>query len=447
MKMKVSNRNQNGSYNHFLDQLEEDVMGFLNEVQLNFPQATSLASGRPDESFFDLEHMQDHVAVFVEYMAASKKINREQVLRDLGQYNRTKGIINELVAKYLKKDYGIEALPRDTIIGVGTQEGMALSVMALCNREEDVLLIEDPCYVGIGHYSLLNGYDIAPVQVTADGICLAQLEAQIMVYREKGKKVKLVYVIPDFQNPTGATMPIKNRIRLLEMADEYGFLIIEDNAYGDFVLEGRKFPTLKSLDRNNNVIYLHSFSKILHPSLRVGVIVANKVFNGAKALSDLMAKLKGYTTVNTPSLTQAILGGMLIQHDFSFQEYNKAKLENLKVKKIATMAALDKYFSRSDSALLNGVTWNAPKGGYFLTLKCPTKITKNDVLTCAREHDVIFTPMSFFYLSEGGANEIRIAYSHVKKSSIDKAIKNLATFLSEKLSRETLEKQKTLAAH
>lgn len=422
------------SHNVLLDTLNPDVMGFLNEIQFSFPKAISLASGRPDDRFFDLRDIDKYFNIYTNHLSNVENIDTQHIFKKLGQYDKTKGIINDLVARYLKIDYDIDVDPNDILVNVGTQESLIISILALCNKNEDVIMVEDPTYIGITHFSLIAGYETIPINVNSEGMCLKTLEKNILRCKEKGKNVKLVYVTPDFHNPTGVRMPVKNRIKLLELAEHYNFLIIEDNAYGDFVLEGNKYPTIKSLDKKNNVIYLHSFSKTIYPSLRIGVMVANKIMANDKSLSDLMSKVKGYTTVNTPSVTQAIVGGLLIDSSFSLYEYNEKKRNKLLVKRNNILEALTKYFTTdffNNSS--NKVAWNIPKGGYFLTLTLPVNITQKDVLLCAKEYDLIFTPMSFFYLQEGGENQIRIAYSNVQEDIIEKAMKSLSSFIERKI--------------
>ncbi|PTX61375.1 (S)-3,5-dihydroxyphenylglycine transaminase [Kordia periserrulae] len=419
--------------NKSLNKLEEDVMGFLNEVQLNFPEAISMASGRPEESFFDLQHAQEYMDMFVNFRSKETNVSTDAFLRSLGQYNRTKGIINDIVVKYLKNDYQIDCSPADIIVNVGSQESMILSLLALMNRDEDVFCVEDPSYVGISHFALINGYETAPIAVDAEGINLEALEKTIEATITKGKRVKAVYVIPDFQNPTGIRTPIEKRKKLLQMAATHNFMIIEDNAYGDFVFEDVAYPTLKSLDTEGNVIYLHSFSKSLHPSLRMGVMVTDKVFKDGTKLSDIVAKIKGYTTVNSPAIPQAILGGVLLKNNYSLQKYNEEKCHNVRQKRDSVLASLTKYINASQNETLQTVSWNVPEGGYFLTLTLPFAITKEDVTACAKNYHVIFTPMSFFHLSKGGENQIRIAYSYVKINQIETAIENLVRFLATKI--------------
>src|SRR5690606_33509173 len=131
------------------------------------------------------------------------------------------GIINELIVKYLENDYQIKVNSNDILINVGTQESFILTLLTLCNKEDDVLIVENPSYVGISYFGLIGGYYIIPTPVKSHGLCLDTLEKNILKCKGKGKNVKLVYVTPDFQNPTGTRMPIENRLRLLELAIKY----------------------------------------------------------------------------------------------------------------------------------------------------------------------------------------------------------------------------------
>ncbi len=422
--------------NPLLNHVGEDVMGFLNEIQLKYPKAISFASGRPDEDYFDLKDFSKYFDLYVKTIATSEKKSKLKVLNSLGQYNRTKGIINTLVAKYLYKDERINVKPEDILVTVGTQESFAMAILTLCNRNSDVIIVEDPAYVGITHFSIIAGYQMEPVPVNQDGISLQTLEEKIKYFKTKGKKVKVVYVIPDHQNPTGNSMTLENRHRLLELAMEYDFLILEDNAYSEFIYSGKKSLTLKALDVNKRVIYLRSFSKTLYPSLRLGAMVADQqVLNNGKpeALSDLMAKTKGYLTVNTSSINQAIFGGILIQNNFSLKKMNNEKVLSMKRKRNQLLASLKKWMDVKKFPWAKEISWNIPNGGFFITIYVPFNVTKADVVFCAENHQVIVTPMSFFYLAKGGSNEIRLAFSNIKDHEIESAIKNLATYFKSRI--------------
>ncbi|MGO4295017.1 aminotransferase-like domain-containing protein [Chitinophaga sp. RAB17] len=418
--------------NPLLKNIGEDVMGFLNEIQLKYPTAISLASGRPDEHYFGLQDFPVYFNTYVDAVAAAEKKDRQTVMNNLGQYNRAKGIINEQVAAYLEKDEGIKANPEDLLITVGTQEALAIAVMTLCDKEKDVIIVEDPTYVGITHFSIITGYPVTPVQVNERGLCLNTLEQKILQHRQQGKNVKIVYVISDYQNPTGNIMPVENRLRLLELAGKYDFFILEDNAYGEFSYDGTNVLSLKALDTGKRVIYLRSFSKTLYPSLRLAALVAGQqVVEEGKvtSLSDLMAKTKGYITVNTPSINQAVFGGILIKNNYSLKQVNREKIANLKEKRDQLISSLNRFLDAGKFPWAKDISWNIPGGGFFITIKVPFKVTKAEVITCAEQYHLVFTPMSFFYLGEGGDYEIRLAFSHVSVAQISTGIERLAMYL------------------
>lgn len=421
--------------NPALVELGDDVMGFLNEIQLKYPDALSLASGRPDDSFFDIDSFWDYVNIYVDSLAKTSE-ERKKVLNSLGQYSRTKGIICEHIALYLKKDKNIDTDPRNIIVTVGTQEAIAITVITLCNKINDVILIENPAYVGITHFSIISGYNIDSIAMDHDGISLTYLENKILYYNKIGKKVKLLYVIPDFQNPTGNTMSVEKRVALLKLAKIYEFIIIEDNAYGDYKFLNKEIPTMKSLDKNKSVIYLHSFSKVICPSLRLSAMVVDQIVEGNKIelfLSDYMAQTKGYLTVNTSSINQAILAGIIIKNNFSLKKMLHPKIASLKNRKIRMIDALDKTLRGPDAKWANNITWNSPIGGFFITVCVPFEINISEMLTCAKIYNVIFTPMYFFYIGDGGKNELRLAYSNIAIDNIYSAIFNLSMYFKSKL--------------
>ena len=420
--------------NTFFEQSSEDVMGFLNEIQLDHGTAISFASGRPAEELFGLEDTFLNYEAFLEYTAGRINGTREAALCELGQYNRTKGIINELLCRFLQTDEQITADPSAILTTVGAQEAMAITLHTLMNRDSDVLLVEDPSYVGISAFAAIAGIETAGVSTGRNGIGLDCLETTIRKYEAVGKRVKAVYVIPDFQNPTGSRMPMENRYKLLELADRYNFYIIEDNAYGTYSYDGERLPVLKALDHNNRVILIYSFSKIVYPSLRIAVLMADQeilVSGRKKQLSDLMAKVKGYLTVNTPSITQALLGGMLLRNNFSFKGPNQVKVKTLKERRDAVVFALEEHLG-GHNAWADGISWTYPEGGFFITVKVPFRVDRKALMQCVEKYNVIFCPLSFFYLKEGGEYEIRLAFSNLGVEEIRTGIARLSSFLRER---------------
>ncbi|WP_432328239.1 aminotransferase class I/II-fold pyridoxal phosphate-dependent enzyme [Mucilaginibacter sp. P25] len=231
---------RNYSVNIHLGRGFNDVIGFLNGIQFQFPNALSFVAGQPDETFFEVD---DHISkynLFVNYLAEKTGQDKKTVINGIGQYNKTKGIINEIISDYLKNDENITIKPENTIITAGAQEAFSIIVSAICNREDDVILMENPSYIGVSSFAKIFDYKIGGISCDEEGINLEELKNKVIAVNNSGKRVKLVYVIPDYQNPSGSCMPIGNRLKLLELAYKYNFLIIEDSVYNSFTYAQKK---------------------------------------------------------------------------------------------------------------------------------------------------------------------------------------------------------------
>ncbi len=412
--------------------MKSDVMGFLNEALLRFPEAISLASGRPSAKYFDLRESLEKFDAYVNYRMVETGKSEAFILSDLGQYNRAKGIINAELAKFLAKDEQIHVNPEDIIVTVGAQEAMMLILTTLCHPAHHSIAIENPSYIGMSTYAKIADYEIASIPTTPEGLDLSALEESIAIAKSKGKPIRLLYTIPDYQNPTGNLMPLAARKALLAKAEEHDFYILEDNAYGYFNYEGEKIPSIKSLDEKHRTIYVGSFSKILFPSLRLAVVAAGQSFEfegKTLALSEQISTTKAYVSLNTPSINQAILGAYLRDNDFSLVQFSEEKVAGCSEKRAAMLAALEKYLGNQAQ-----VKWRKPAGGFFLTLEVPFKVEEANVIECAEQYKVIFCPMSFFYLDGiGGDHEIRLAFSNLEPAEITTAIERLSKYILSKL--------------
>lgn len=417
-----------------------NVIGFLNDIQFKFPNAYSFVAGQPDESFFDIEEHLSQFHTFVDHRVTISGGKRLDVINRIGQYNKTKGIINDLMAEYLKKDENISIKPDNILITVGAQEAFAVIVSTICNKEKDVILIEDPTYIGISSFARVFNYNIEGVPIDAEGIDLVALKQKIISCSNSDRRVKLLYVIPDYQNPTGSCMPIGNRLKLLEMAKRYNFLIIEDSVYNSFTYLQKKNPTLKSLDKYNRVIYVGSFSKLLFPGLRVGLIAADQQLEDMSgktvSLIDEMVKVKAQLSNNTSTISQAIVGGVLLNHGCSLDAWSKPKYESYKRKRDAMICSLEKYVKSQSWA--TDIRWQTPDGGFFIKMELPFAVDSESVSESAGNFNVIFCPMRYFYLGEGGENEIRLTFSNLSIEHIDKGVKQLADYLKSRVERSNI---------
>lgn len=406
-------------------------MNFLNEISINYPAAISFGSGRPDKQFFNVKEV---ISCFHSFADAQRKNGEglEEIYNSLGQYNKTKGIINEDISRLLLNDEGIKARAEEIILTDGAQEGMIILINTLFESKDDVLLVSEPSYIGFIGYAKIYGIPIIAVKRDEDCIDLDHLKRELVRLKRQGRNVKVLYEVADFHNPTGAYMPIEKRKLLIELAEKHNFLIVEDNPYGYFIYDAEKRPTLKALDKYQRVIYLGSFSKTIFPSIRLGYIVCDREisYNNKKIkLVEELKKTKSFTTVNTSTLLQAMAGSYLHTRNYSLLEANEKKIASLREKRDTMISALADQFPGSHHRPVS-IKWNKPVGGFFLVLDLPFKVTQEYLSLCVGKYSVIFCPMSFFCINEEtGSHQIRLAFSNVSPGKIAQGIERLAAFI------------------
>ena len=411
-----------------------DAMTFLNEVTTRYPDAVSFAPGRPYEGFFEPEDVHGYLDTYLDHLRG-RGLDHNEVRTALFQYGPTKGIIPDLVARTLANDEGLEVAPEALVLTVGAQEGMLLVLRALCATPQDVLLVSSPCYVGVtGAARLL---DIATVPVPEGERGGPDPETVAAVAREvraTGRRPRALYVVPDFANPSGASMPTESRAALLDTAAAEGLLVIEDNPYGFFSREQGSRPTLKALDRRRQVVYLGSFAKTCFPGARLGYVVADQEVaapgGGRGLLADELAKLKSMTTVNTPALSQAVIGGMLLRHDCRLRAANARATAFYAANLNTVLAELEQQFPQPLRGRI-GLDWNLPEGGFFAVLTLPFNADEAAMERCARKYGVLWTPMGPFYPAGGGERRLRLSCSSLTQSQIASGIARLAAFIRE----------------
>src|SRR3984957_11988004 len=195
-----------------------ESMNFLNEVAGRYPAAISFASGRPYEEFFDVALIHDYLDAYCDYLTGERGFTTTQLNQALFQYGRTNGMIGELIARYLQVDEGITADPAAIVVTVGFQEAMFAVMRALRADDRDVLLAVAPSYVGMTGAARLVELPVWPVASGAAGVDLDDLMAQAGRARAAGLRPRALYLMPDFANPSGVSMPVPLRQRLLEGA-------------------------------------------------------------------------------------------------------------------------------------------------------------------------------------------------------------------------------------
>jgi len=397
-------------------------MNFLNEVSHRYPDAISLAAGRPTEEFFALEDLHSYLDLFAEHLRAQGYDERRMIF----QYGRTKGIIHDLVARNLAVDEDIRVDPEAIVVTVGCQEAMVLTLRALKADPGGVLLALSPTYVGLTGAARLVDFPVLPVTEDDD------LAAVVKTARADGLRPRACYVMPDFANPSGLTMDLEARRRLLEVAAEQELLLLEDNPYGLFPAEGRdRMPTLKALDTERSVVYLGSFAKTGLPGARVGYVVADQTVvapDGARGLlADELSKLKSMLTVNTSPVAQAVVGGKLLANDCSLVAANRRERQLYAANLRAITDGLAARFPGGE------ITWTVPAGGFFVVVTVPFPV--DDVLLekSAQEYGVLWTPMSHFYETSTPIHALRLSCSSVTPAQIDAALNRLAALITDQL--------------
>nr|WP_246213839.1 PLP-dependent aminotransferase family protein [Kitasatospora viridis] len=407
-------------------------MNFLNEVTGRFPEAVSFAPGRPYEGFFEVEQIESYLRSYLDRLAADG-LDRDQVRTRLFQYGRTNGQIHELIARTLANDEGIEVPAESVVVTVGCQEAMLLALRALCAGPDDVLLVSSPAYVGITGAARVLDIEVAPVPEGPDGLEPAAVAAVARQLRAAGKRPRALYLVPDFANPSGSTLPLEVRHQLLALAGEQDLLVLEDNPYGFFVREGSPLPTMKSLDTARRVVYLGSFAKTAFPGARLGYLVADQEVltadGGRTLLADQLSKIKSMTTVNTSAVSQAVIGGMLIELDCRLREANEQAIKHYRNALETLLAELERTFP-ADRHAEHGVRWNRPRGGFFVVVDVPVAVDHAALERSAREFGVLFTPMGDFYLHGGGSHQLRLSCSYLTDDQIIDGVGRLAAFLA-----------------
>ncbi|MGP8298312.1 aminotransferase-like domain-containing protein [Streptomyces inhibens] len=407
-------------------------LSFLNEVMGRYPKAISFAPGAPHTSSYDDLDLTRYIDSCRRHLAQRQGLDQEAAQRLLFEYGPSRGIINEVVADALNRDHRLGAEPSDVVITVGCQEAMFLTLRALFRGSGDTLAVVNPSFVGILGAARLLDIDVVPVSEGTTGIDLAELQRLCEEARTDGRRIRALYVAPDFANPSGTRMELETRRGLLELAYREGVLLLEDTAYGFTAPPGDTVPTLGAMDTSGSVVTLGTFAKVCLPGARVGYAVAgqrvtDRETGDTRKLADVLAEMKTMITVNTSPIAQAVIGGLLLEHGGSMTQAGRAKAELYRSNLRLLTDALDRHVA--DRA--PKVTWNRPDGGFFVRLRLPVAVDMALLKRSAADYGVLWTPMSTFYLDEGGDRELRLSCSYLSPTDIDEGVHRLAEFLAD----------------
>ncbi|HII81875.1 MAG TPA: PLP-dependent aminotransferase family protein [Ferroplasma sp.] len=327
------------------------------------------------------------------------------------QYGQTEGLpeLKEQLAGYLKRDENINVNPENIMLTTGSQQALYALPIIFAN-EGDYVITEAPTYVGM--LSSLNANRIRSVSVGLDdrGMKTDELEERLKTMKSMGIKPKFIYTIPTFQNPAGYTMTLDRRKHLLELAEQYNVPVIEDNPYGDLRYSGTKLPTLKSLDTNNMVTYLGTFSKIMAPGLRTGFTVSQP------EVLDEFNKLKQSLDLATDSLSQYI-AYEYIRKGIIYKQIPKT-IELYRRKRDIMLEALDDE--------MTDATWSRPDGGMFLWVKLSKNMDALKMLKRAINNKVAYVTGSAFYHNNPEMNTMRLNFTYSSDDDLKEGVRRLA---------------------
>jgi DNA-binding transcriptional MocR family regulator len=269
----------------------------------------------------------------------------------------------------------------------------------------DLVVVEAPTYDRTLLALRKLGADILAIPLEADGIDVGALATAL----EQGARPKLAHVIPNFQNPAGYTLSLEKRRRLLELAEQYDFVIFEDDPYVELRFEGDRLPTMLSMDRAQKVVYASSFSKTVCPGIRVGYLV------GPEPVIAAIVQIATETYISPSMVSQAIV------NEFCRSGAIEGSIETVKNALRERCQALADALGRD----LPEASFVQPTGGYFMWVELPEGSDADVLLENARDRGVVFVKGSDF-LIEGGRNALRIAYSGVTPAEIDEGVARLA---------------------
>ncbi len=334
------------------------------------------------------------------------------------QYGTTEGsrTLRTEVAKWLS-DQDIHVTLNDLLVTSASQQGLDLICKAFFDPG-DVIFCGLPTYLGaVQAFSLFQITKIG-VPLEDDGMDIDELESRIVAARREGKRMKGIYVIPDFQNPSGITLSLEKRRHLLEVARAYDLLIFEDNPYGHLRFSGEPIPSVFSMDDEGRTIMLLTFSKVLAAGLRLAVMVARG------DLMDVLVRVKQPTDLCTSKLTQMIAARFMQRHGL---DRHLAEIRPIyRAKKEAMVAALAKYMPNDE-----GLRWTNPDGGLFVWVWLPESVDAEEMLPRAIAHKVAYVPGASSYVDGDGHNTMRLAFSLCTLDQIDEGIHRLAEVVTE----------------
>jgi len=370
------------------------------------PGVISFAAGAPASEFLPVN----------EFRRALNEVLRRDGAAAL-QYEEAAGYLplRQTIAQALQAQ-NIQVRGDDILITAGCQQALNMALRVLTRGDDRVLIVEDPCYLGL--LDIVNAQRITPVgaPVDAHGLRVDRLEQLILRHRPQ-----LIYVIPSFHNPTGVTMPLERRQTLLDIAARNGVPILEDASYDELRYEGQAQPSLKSLDRADTVLHAGGYSKTLVPGIRIGYLVAPAILHdriiATKQTADILT-----SPLNQRALHVYLQSGHYTEHLRRVRRAYKERLE-------AMLAAIEQHFPAQ-------ACWRRPEGGMYIWVEMPSEGPSAATLyLTAINYSVAFAIGSVFSASGSFSHTLRLNFTTHTPAEIEEGIRRLGKAWKELLSR------------
>jgi 2-aminoadipate transaminase len=385
-----------------------DIREILKVTQ--HPEVISFAGGLPAPELFPVLELEE----------ITRDILRDEGARAL-QYSTTEGFppLREKIAARMNAKWATDLVADEVLITTGSQQGLDL-IGKLFLDDGDAVLCESPTYLGA--ITAWNVFRPRWVEVPTDddGMDLDGLERSL----DANPHAKFIYVVPNFQNPSGRTWSLERRLGLMRLAASRGVPVVEDNPYGELRFEGESHPAIQSFDEKGLVLSLGTFSKIFCPGLRIGWVAARRTFY------EKLVILKQGTDLHTSSLNQVQVARYMERYDLEANVKRTADL--YRERRDAMIRALEREMPAE-------VSFTRPEGGLFLWVELPDGVSARDVLAKSLERGVAFVPGGAFFPNGGRENTLRLNFSNMPPARIEEGVKRLAEVLTPLISNEETE--------
>ncbi|WP_076460749.1 PLP-dependent aminotransferase family protein [Limosilactobacillus caccae] len=377
-----------------------DAVGAILQAAAD-PQIISFAGGLPAPELFPVKEMKAAVdQVF------------DQHGQEAMQYGAAKGVtaLRKVIQQHVKEKEDVEAELANVLVTTGSEQVLDLVGKAFVNPG-DTVLVEQPTYLCALDVFKSYGAEFAGVEMDEDGMKMDALEKALQDH----PNTKLIYTVPNFQNPTGRTMTAERRKKLAELAAKYDVYVLEDNPYGEIRFAGEHVPAVKSFDKTGHVFYMSTFSKTLAPGFRLGWVVADE------AVVNKLTVLKQSADLHTDNLVQFAVAQFFATNDVDAHVREISDLYGKR--KNLMLEGIKKYFPA-------GVKYTDPEGGMFLWVEVPGVDDTVELFNECLKHNVAFVPGDPFFAGKPQPGAFRLNYSNMKEDQIEVGLKRLGEALA-----------------